>query len=96
MLRTHLCTELNENDIGKEVELCGWANSYRDHGGVIFIDLRDKSGLIQLVCDPADSKSAHEVATKVRDEYVLKAYGKVRLRGEGLENPKLKTGKWTG
>ena len=92
-MRTHYNSELDEKDINKEVVLCGWANSYRDHGGVIFIDLRDKSGLIQLVCDPADSKSAHEVATHVRDEFVLKAIGKVRLRGEGLENPKLKTGK---
>lgn len=92
-MRTHYCAELNEEDIGKEVVLCGWANSYRDHGGVIFIDLRDKSGIIQLVCDPADSESAHKVATEVRDEYVLIAKGKVRLRGEGLENPKLKTGK---
>ncbi len=92
-MRTHYCAQLNENDIGKEVELVGWANSYRDHGGVIFIDLRDKTGLIQLVCDPADSEQAHKVATMVRDEYVLKAKGKVRARGEGLENPRLKTGK---
>jgi aspartyl-tRNA synthetase len=92
-LRSHYCTQLNESNIGQEVELCGWANSYRDHGGVIFIDLRDKSGLIQLVCDPKDSKEAHEVASKVRDEYVLRAYGRIRPRGEGLENPKLPTGK---
>jgi aspartyl-tRNA synthetase len=72
--------------------LCGWANSYRDHGGVIFIDLRDNTGLIQLVCDPKDSINAHKTASSVRDEYVLKATGKVRLRGEGLTNPKLKTG----
>ncbi len=92
-MRTHYCADLNEKDIDKEVTLCGWANSYRDHGGVIFIDLRDRSGLIQLVCDPADNEEAHKIATRVRDEYVLIAKGKVRLRGEGLENPKLKTGK---
>ncbi len=92
-MRSHYCTQLNENDIGKEVELCGWSNNSRDHGGVIFIDLRDKSGLIQLVCDPAESKQAHETAEKVRDEFVLKAKGRVRARGEGLENPNLKTGK---
>ncbi len=92
-MRTDYCANLNENHVGKEVVLCGWANSYRDHGGVIFIDLRDKSGIIQLVCDPADSEEAHKIATRVRDEYVLIAKGKVRLRGEGLENPKLKTGK---
>ncbi len=92
-MRTNYCAELSEKDVGKEVVLCGWANSYRDHGGVIFIDLRDKTGIIQLVCDPADSEEAHKIATRVRDEYVLIAKGKVRLRGEGLENPRLKTGK---
>jgi aspartyl-tRNA synthetase len=92
-LRTNYCGELTENDIGKDVTLCGWANSYRDHGGVIFIDLRDKSGLVQLVCDPADSQSAHDRATTVRDEFVLIAKGKVRARGEGLENPNMETGK---
>jgi len=92
-LRTVYCAQLSEKDVGKEVRLAGWANSYRDHGGVIFIDLRDKSGIVQLVCDPADSPEAHKVAERVRDEYVLLAKGKVRLRGEGLENPRLKTGK---
>jgi aspartyl-tRNA synthetase len=91
-LRSHYCTDLNTAHIGQEVELCGWTNSYRDHGGIIFIDLRDKTGLIQLVCDPADSQEAHDIASKVRDEFVLRAYGKVRARGEGLENPKLATG----
>jgi aspartyl-tRNA synthetase len=92
-LRSHYCTDLDETNIGEVVEVCGWSNNSRDHGGVIFIDLRDKSGLVQLVCDPADSKNAHKLANTVRDEYVLKAKGKVRPRGEGLENPKLKTGK---
>ncbi|OQX75102.1 MAG: aspartate--tRNA ligase [Campylobacteraceae bacterium 4484_4] len=92
-MRSDYCAELSESDIGREVALCGWANSYRDHGGVIFIDLRDKSGLVQLVCDPADSEAAHKAATHVRDEFVLIAKGKVRGRGEGLENPNLKTGK---
>lgn len=91
-MRTHYCAELGKSDIGKEVKLCGWVNSYRDHGGVIFIDLRDRSGIIQLVCDPADSEKSHEIGAKVRDEYVLKATGKIRARGEGLTNPKLKTG----
>ena len=91
-MRTHYCTDLGKEDIGKEVTVVGWANSYRDHGGIIFIDLRDRTGLIQLVCDPADSPEAHKVANEVRDEFVLLAKGKVRARGEGLENPKLKTG----
>lgn len=92
-MRSHYCTDLDVANIGEVVEVCGWANSNRDHGGVIFIDLRDKTGLIQLVCDPADSVSAHDIAAQVRDEFVLKAKGRVRARGEGLENPRLQTGK---
>ena len=91
-MRTHYCTDLNETNIGEDVVVVGWANSYRDHGGIIFIDLRDKTGLIQLTCDPKDSAKAHKTADAVRDEYVLIAKGKVRARGEGLTNPKLKTG----
>lgn len=91
-MRTHYCTDLNETNVGEDVVLTGWANSYRDHGGIIFIDLRDKTGLVQLTCDPADSTEAHKIANDVRDEYVLIAKGKVRLRGEGLTNPRLKTG----
>ncbi|QOP42374.1 aspartate--tRNA ligase [Sulfurimonas marina] len=91
-MRTHYCTDLNETNVGQEVTVVGWANSYRDHGGIIFIDLRDKTGLIQLTCDPEDSAEAHKIADSVRDEYVLVAKGKVRLRGEGLTNPRLKTG----
>ena len=91
-MRSHYCTDLSEKNVGEEVTLTGWANSYRDHGGIIFIDLRDKTGLIQLTCDPEDSPEAHKVADSVRDEFVLIAKGKVRLRGEGLTNPRLKTG----
>ncbi len=92
-MRTHYNTEVNEEDIGKEVRLCGWVNSRRDHGGVVFIDLRDKTGLIQLVCDPKDNEKSWKIADSIRDEFVLKASGTVRYRGEGLENPNLKTGK---
>ena len=92
-MRSHYCTDLSEKNIGEKVELCGWSNNDRDHGGVIFIDLRDRSGLIQLVCDPADSTQAHKVANGIRDEFVLRVIGTIRARGEGLENPKLKTGK---
>lgn len=91
-MRTHYSTQLDKNSVGKEVCLAGFVNSYRDHGGVIFLDLRDKEGLIQLVCDPEVSKQAHELASSFRDEYVICAKGKVRLRGEGLVNSKLKTG----
>ena len=92
-MRTHYCTEVTEENIGQKVTVAGWVNSRRDHGGLIFIDLRDKGGLVQLVCDPADNKKAWEIANNVRDEFVLIASGKVRARGEGLENPKLITGK---
>ena len=91
-MRSHYCTDLSEANVGEDVVLGGWANNHRDHGGIIFIDLRDKSGLIQLVNDPADCVEAHKVANEVRDEFVLIAKGKVRLRGEGLTNPRLKTG----
>ncbi|MDU7693400.1 MAG: aspartate--tRNA ligase [Helicobacter sp.] len=90
-MRTHMCASLDVNNIGEIVKLCGWCQSYRDHGGVIFIDLRDKSGIIQLVIDPKCSD--YEQALKVRDEFVLKIKGKVRAREEGLENLKIKTGK---
>lgn len=91
-MRSHYNTDLNTKNIGEVVRLCGWANSYRDHGGIIFIDLRDRSGLIQLVCDPKDSQKAHQIAESVRNEFVLIARGKVRARGKGLTNAKLKTG----
>ncbi|MBC8238507.1 MAG: aspartate--tRNA ligase [Helicobacteraceae bacterium] len=91
-MRSHYCTDLSEANVGDKVVLAGWANNYRDHGGIIFIDLRDKSGLMQLTCDPEDSVSAHKMADSVRDEFVLIAKGTVRLRGEGLTNPRLKTG----
>ena len=92
-MRTHYCADINEEHIGQEVTVAGWVSSRRDHGGVIFIDIRDNDEVVQLVCDPADSQVAHKVADEVRDQYVLIATGKVRARGEGLENPKLKTGK---
>ncbi len=92
-MRTHYCAEINEKHIGEEVTVAGWVSSRRDHGGLIFIDLRDKDEVVQLVCDPADNAEAHKIAEEVRDQFVLIAKGKVRARGEGLENPKLKTGK---
>ena len=92
-MRTHYCTEVTESLIGQEVRVAGWVNSRRDHGGIIFIDLRDKGGLVQLVADPADCKDALEVAEKVREEYGLIATGMVKAKGEGLENPNLVTGK---
>ena len=92
-MRTHYCADVNEQHIGEEITVAGWVASRRDHGGVIFIDLRDKDEVIQLVCDPADNAEAHKMADEVRDQFVLIATGKIRARGEGLENPNLKTGK---
>jgi aspartyl-tRNA synthetase len=92
-VRTHYCADVNEQHIGEEITVAGWVASRRDHGGVIFIDLRDKDEVIQLVCDPADNAEAHKMADEVRDQFVLIATGKIRARGEGLENPNLKTGK---
>lgn len=91
--RDYFCGELTENNIGDEVRLLGWADSVRDHGGVIFINLRDKEGIIQIVIDPSKSpKETYEKAKRVRSEYVLAVRGRVNRRPAGTENPKLKTG----
>ncbi|WP_457624651.1 aspartate--tRNA ligase [Persephonella sp.] len=91
--RDYFCGELTENNIGDEVRLLGWADSVRDHGGVIFINLRDKEGIVQIVIDPSKSPAdAYEKAKRVRSEYVLAVKGRVNRRPAGTENPKLKTG----
>lgn len=90
-MRTHYCGHLNREHIGQTVTLCGWAHRRRDHGGVIFIDLRDREGLAQIVIDP-DTKEAFAVAETVRSEFVLKVTCKVRARPEGTINPNLPTG----
>jgi len=92
-VRTHYCANVNETYIDQTVTVSGWVASRRDHGGLIFIDLRDKDQVVQIVCDPADNAEVHKLAEGVRDQFVLIVTGKVRARGEGLENPKLKTGK---
>ena len=92
-MRTHYCADVNEQHIGEHVTVSGWVSSRRDHGGLIFIDLRDKDEVVQIVCDPAENAQVHQLAEEVRDQFVLIVSGKVRARGEGLENPKLKTGK---
>ena len=92
-MKRDYCAEINEKHIGEEITVSGWVASRRDHGGVIFIDLRDKDEVVQLVCDPADNVEAHKQAEEIRDQFVLIATGKIRARGEGLENPNLKTGK---
>jgi len=90
--RTHNCGELRLSDAGKKVVLAGWAHSYRDHGGLVFIDLRDKHGLTQLVFNPEQQPEAHELAKTVRCEWVIAGRGIVQPRSEGMENPKLPTG----
>ncbi|MBA1146238.1 aspartate--tRNA ligase [Ectothiorhodospiraceae bacterium WFHF3C12] len=91
-MRSHYCGQVTEDLLDQEVEVCGWAHRRRDHGGVIFIDLRDRDGLVQVVFDP-DVGEAFEVADRVRNEFVLKVRGRVRHRPEGTVNPDLKTGK---
>ncbi len=90
-MRSHYCGQLNASHIGQEVELCGWTHRRRDHGGVIFIDLRDREGLIQLVYDP-DLPDVFSIAEQVRNEFVLRVRGRVRSRPEGSLNPDLPTG----
>jgi len=91
MLRTNTCGELGKKEIGKSVKLCGWCQSRRDHGGLIFIDLRDRYGLTQIVFSP-DNKDVFSAAEKLRREDVICVEGKVVARKKGMENPKLKTG----
>ena len=90
-MRSHMCGELNETHIDQEIRLCGWVHRRRDHGGVIFIDLRDRSGITQVVFDP-DTPDSFQVAERVRGEYVLQLAGRVRRRPEGTENPDMPTG----
>lgn len=91
MMRTHYCGHLNREHIGQIVTLCGWAHRRRDHGGVIFIDLRDREGMAQIVIDP-DTPAAFQLAETVRNEFVLKVVCKVRARPEGTVNPNIPTG----
>ena len=92
MRRTHSCCELGVNDIGKEVVLMGWVLRRRDHGGVIFVDLRDREGLTQVVFNPLVDKVVHEKAHAIRNEFVLAVRGKVDPRPDGMINPNLRTG----
>jgi len=90
-MRTHYCGELNQENIGQEISVCGWVNRRRDHGGVIFIDLRDKKGVLQVVVDP-DDEALFSTAESVRNEFVLKITGLVRTRPEGTSNEDMPTG----
>ncbi|NKC11547.1 MAG: aspartate--tRNA ligase [Gammaproteobacteria bacterium] len=91
-MRTHYCGQISEDLLGETVSICGWVHRRRDHGGVIFIDLRDRYGLVQVVVDP-DTQSAFALAERVRSEYVLNMSGRVRERPEGTINPDMATGR---
>ena len=91
--RTDYCAGFDENNEGNTVTIAGWCSSIRDHGGVIFIDLRDKSGIIQIVSDPNNSSKVHEIIEKVRNEFVIQVTGDIRLRTENTINNNIDTGK---
>ena len=90
-MRSHYCGEFNASHEGDEVEVCGWVHRRRDHGGVIFLDIRDRTGIVQVVFDP-DTQESFAIADRVRNEYVLKMTGKVRPRPAGTVNPDMATG----
>ncbi len=92
LVRTHRCGDLTAEQIGQDICVMGWVQRRRDHGGLIFIDLRDREGIIQLALDPDRDLASHQKAEQVRNEYVLAARGKVSPRPEGTVNPKMKTG----
>jgi len=92
VLKSHNCGELNKKYIGTRVTLAGWIDRRRDHGGLIFIDLRDREGVVQVVFNPEISKQCHEIASEIRNEYVVMASGEVAPRPSGTENKKLATG----
>ncbi len=91
-MRSHCCGELNESNIGDSVTLCGWVHRRRDHGGVIFLDMRDRDGITQMVFDP-DTVESFALAEQVRNEFVIQIEGLVRSRPEGTQNPEMATGK---
>jgi aspartyl-tRNA synthetase len=92
LLKSHNCGELRDSHAGQKVTLAGWVNRRRDHGGKVFIDLRDREGVVQVVFNPQIAQEAYEVAGALRSEYVIQVTGDVAVRPEGTENPKLATG----
>lgn len=91
-MRTHYCGEIRAENIGETVTLCGWVDRRRDHGGVIFLDLRDRTGIVQIISDPARTPDSYEEAAKQRNEYVLRITGRVSKRPEDSLNPRIPTG----
>ena len=92
MMRTHTCGALRIADVGRRVTLCGWVDTVRDHGGVIFIDLRDRHGVTQVIFDPRDSREAWDLSQTTRGEYVIRIEGRVGPRPPDMANPRLATG----
>src|ERR687885_180547 len=92
MRRTMMCGEVRADDVGRTVVLQGWVHTVRDHGGLIFVDLRDRAGLVQVIVNPATAAAAFEVASGLHDEYVVEVEGKVERRPAGSENPRISTG----
>ena len=92
MYKTRACGELRLKDEGQSVTLAGWVNRRRDHGGVTFVDLRDRSGFVQVVFNPDNSPQAHEEAVPLRNEWVIQVTGTVQKRPAGMENPNIATG----
>src|SRR5919199_2286157 len=92
MKRSMLCGEVRAEHIGQTVVLQGWVHTVRDHGGLIFLDMRDRAGLVQVIVNPAANQSAFEVASGLHDEYVVEVHGQVERRPAGSENPKIATG----
>jgi aspartyl-tRNA synthetase len=90
--RTHLCGTVTSAELGQDVCLMGWVQRRRDHGGLIFIDLRDREGIVQLALDPDRDPEAHKKAEQIRNEFVIAVHGKVSPRPEGTVNPSMKTG----
>ena len=90
--RTHNCGELRSKDKGQTVFLSGWVKSWRDHGGLLFIDLRDRYGVTQIVFNPQDGKPLYEEALKLRSEFVINVQGTVNLRPDGMINKDMSTG----
>ncbi|MFN2382437.1 MAG: amino acid--tRNA ligase-related protein, partial [Guyparkeria sp.] len=90
-MRTHTCGQVDQALLDQEIELVGWVNRRRDHGGVIFVDLRDRDGLVQVVFDP-DDPEMFAVAETLRNEFVIQVRGRVRNRPEGTENPNIRSG----
>src|SRR4051812_38807954 len=92
MKRSMMCGEVRADQVGQTIVLQGWVHTVRDHGGLIFIDLRDRAGIVQVIVNPAQDAAAHQVASELHDEYVVEVHGRVERRPAGSENPRIATG----